>query len=173
MAIDENGVYIPDSFETIRDEIQSKQNVMGTKMEIFETSEYQSMSNPIITGIYNIQSVVASLPAMVSNELSMQEVYIERSGVNTTDAITNEAKKSEFIDYAEIYNTSNPKVAQIELYIWKDDIDFPTVDLQYTANEIAKITPVFVPYFEDITETVLSKIYICPVSKFIKHRSNL
>ena len=163
MAIDENGVYIPDSFETIRDEIQETQKIMGTEMEVFESAEYQAMSNPIITGIYNIQSELAELPARVSNDLSMQGVYIERVNANTSDAITNTAKESELIDYAEIFNKSSPPVAQIELYIYKDDIIFDDVDLQETANEIAGITSNFIPYFKNV-DVILTKTYTCPTS---------
>ena len=79
MAVNQDGVYIPDDYETIRNLVETNQYVMGTKMEIFKDTEYQAMSNPIITAIYNTQFVVAELPALVSNEISMQGVYIERS----------------------------------------------------------------------------------------------
>jgi len=163
MAIDENGVYIPDSFETIRDEVQAKQILLGTNIDVVNSAEIQAMQNSTITAMYNLQSELAELPAGVSNDLSMQEVYIERANVNTSDAITNSAKESELIDYAEIFNKSSLPVAQIELYIYKDDIIFDDVDLQETANEIANISPPFVPYFksEDVT---LTKTYTCAVS---------
>lgn len=163
MAIDENGVYIPDSIETIKDEVQSKQILLGTNIDVVNSAEIQAMQNPIITAIYNLQTLLAGLPAGVSNDLSMQEVYIERANVNTSDAITNIAKESELIDYAEIFNNSEPPVAQIELYIYKDDIIFDNVDLQETANEIANISPPFVPYFKN-EEVALTKTYTCPVS---------
>lgn len=163
MAIDENGVYIPQTYEEIRDELQDKQKILGTKLQIFESTVYQSMSNPIITGIYNIQTVLAEIPILVSNELKMQETYIKRSPAITSDAIINEVLKSELVDYCNIFNTSNPIVAQIQLYIYKDDLDYTEVNLQYTADEVAKITPVFVPYFVDSSVT-LSKTYTSPVS---------
>jgi hypothetical protein len=163
MAIDQNGVFIPDDFETIRDTIQANQNLMGTNMEIFPSTVYQSMSNPIITGIFNLQSLLASLPSAVSNELTMQNVYISQAEVGISTAITNKAKESEFIEYAEIFNKSDPIVAQIELYIYKDDITYDDVDLQYTADAIALLTPPFVPYFAN-ANVALSKTYTSPVS---------
>lgn len=164
MAIDQNGVYIPDSFETIRNTIQAQQILMGTTIDTVESAEIQAMQNSVITAIFNLQTLLSALPAGVSNELSMQGVYIDRQNINTTDAIRNTAKESELIDYAEIFNNSDPKVAQIELFIYKDDIIFDNVDLQETANEIAKISPPFVPYFTSL-DVALTKTYTCPVSK--------
>lgn len=163
MAIDQNGVFIPDDFEAIRDIIQANQNVMGTKMEIFPSTVYQSMSNPIITGMFNMQSLLASLPSAVSNELAMQNVYISQAEVSISTAITNKAKESEFIEYAEIFNKSYPIIAQIELYIYKDDIIYDDIDLQYTADAIALLTPPFVPYFANVN-VALSETYTSPVS---------
>lgn len=163
MAIDENGLYVPQSYESIRDELQDKQKILGTKLEIFPSTVYQSMSNPIITGIYNIQTILADMPVLVSNELKMQNTYIKRSNAITSDAIIIEVLKSELVDYCNIFNTSDPIVAQIQLYIYKDDVDYAEVALQYTANQVAKITPVFVPYFAD-TNVTISKTYTSPVS---------
>jgi hypothetical protein len=109
------------------------------------------MSNPIITGIYNIQTELSLLPNLVSAELTMQGTLIKRSGAITSDAITNKAKESEIIDYAEIFNTTT--AAAIFLYIYQDDMTYTVEDLQFTANEIALLTPVFVPYQADTNST--------------------
>jgi hypothetical protein len=163
MAINEDGVYIPQTYEEIRDELQDKQRILGTKLQVFESTVYQSMSNPIITAIYNIQTLLAEMPILVSNELKMQQTYIKRSDAITSDAIVNEVLKSELVEYCNIFNTSDPIVAQIQLYVYKGDIDYSAVDLQYTADQVAKITPVFVPYVADANVT-LSKTYTSPIS---------
>lgn len=161
MAIDQNGVYIPDTLQHIKNELEANQIIMGTKFHIYKDTVYQSMVNPIATAMYNLQFELASIPVLVSNECKMQNTYISRSPAITSDAIKNTAEESELIDYAQVFNTTN--VAGIYLYIYKDGIDFANADLQFTADELAKITSVFVPYKVD-ANSELSKTYTSRVS---------
>lgn len=143
MAIDENGIFVPESLEEIKNNLQNNQTILGTKFEVFETSVYQSMCNPIVTALYNIQTLLAELPTFVNNTFAVENMYIDRANINTSDSITSTVLLDENIDYCEIFNITT--VAGIWLYVYKDDFDYTNIDLQNTANTITLKTPVFVP----------------------------
>lgn len=162
MPIDENGVFVPETLEVIKNTVQNNQTILGTKFEIFDSTVYQTMCNPIVTSLYNIQTLLAELPTFVSNDFAIANRSINRANINTSDSITSTALLDENIDYCEIFNVTS--TAGIWLYIYKDDFDYTDVDLQMTADAIAsRKTPVFVPYMLD-TNTVLQKQYICNIS---------
>lgn len=161
MAIDVNGIFVPEPLENIKNTLQNNQSILGTKFELFQSTVYQAMSNPIITSLYNIQTLLAELPTFVNQGFAIENMYINRANLNTTDSITSTALLDENIDYCEIFNITT--TAGIWLYIYKDDFDYTNIDLQNTANTIALKTPVFVPYMLDVN-TQLQKQYISPVS---------
>lgn len=168
MAIDINGMYIPESLESIKNTLQNNQSIFGTKFEVFESTVYQTMCNPINTSLYNIQTLLAELPTFVNQGFAIENMYINRANVNTSDSITSTALLDENIDYCEIFNTTasafnTTASASIWLYIYKDDFDYTNIDLQNTANTIALKTPVFVPYMPDVN-TELQKQYVSTVS---------
>lgn len=161
MAIDVNGMFVPESLESIKNNVQNNQIVLGTKLEVFQSTVYQTMCNPIITSLYNLQTLLAQLPTFVNQGFAIENMYINRANVNTSDSITSIALLDENIDYCEIFNVT--ATAGIWLYIYKDDFDYTNIDLQNTANTIALKTPVFVPYMPD-GNIELQKQYISPVS---------
>jgi hypothetical protein len=161
MAIDVNGMFVPESLESIKNSVQNNQSILGTKFEVFESTVYQTMCNPIITSLYNIQTLLAELPTFVNQGFAIENMYINRANVNTSDSITSIALLDGNIDYCEIFNITT--TAGIWLYIYKDDFDYTNIDLQNTANTIALKTPVFVPYMLDLN-TELQKQYVSTVS---------
>lgn len=162
MAIDvANGMFLPESIESIKNTLQNNQSILGTQFEVFESTVYQSMCNPIVTSLYNVQTLLSELPTFVNQGFAIENMYINRANVNTSDSITSTVLLDENIDYCQIFNITT--TASIWLYIYKDDFDYTNIDLQNTANTIALKTPVFVPYMLD-TNTVLQKQYICNIS---------
>ena len=161
MAIDENGMFVPETLESIKNTLQNNQSIFGTKLEVFQSTVYQAMCNPIITSLYNIQTLLAELPTFVNQMFAIESIYIDRANVNTSDSITSTVLLDENIDYCEIFNIT--ATAGIWLYIYKDDFDYTNIDLQNTANTIALKTPVFVPYMPDVN-TELQKQYVSTVS---------
>ena len=143
MAIDENGIYIPKTIKEINEELQAELVAAGVSPNVFETSNYIQTTNPIVTAIYNLQANIAAFPNQIQKIFSLQNILIERAGINTVDAVYSTIIKDVDIDKCSVRNITPGEVI---VSIWSAAADLLTKDYAPLTQEVVDVTSVFGQY---------------------------